>query len=180
EIRIATYVATNTSINAVDELGEILKEEFGAFQMHRTKCTALVNSLLGPYFRQQLLDDVGTSPYSLLADESTDISVHKLLCICIKYYSRTSKKLVSTYLGMVELLQASAHNIAQAIIEFIDASGLKTENLVGIATDGASVMCGKNHSVFTILKERQPSLQLVHCVCHSLDIVAYKAMKSLP
>lgn len=129
EIITATYVATNTSINAVDEFGEILKEELGAFRMHRTKCTALINSLLGPYFKQQLLDDVGTSPYSLLVDESTDISVHKLLCICIKYYSCTSKKLVSTYLGMVELPQARAHDIAQAIVEFLNLSGLKTQNL---------------------------------------------------
>ncbi|CAL8373211.1 unnamed protein product [Arctogadus glacialis] len=52
--------------------------------------------------------------------------------------------------------------------------------MVGIATDGASVMVGKNHSVFTLLKQKQPSLQLIRCICHSLDIVAHKAMQLLP
>ncbi|KAE8288359.1 hypothetical protein D5F01_LYC12228 [Larimichthys crocea] len=52
--------------------------------------------------------------------------------------------------------------------------------MVGIATDGASVMARKHHSVFTLLKQKQPSLQLIRCVCHSLDIVANKAMQLLP
>uniref|UniRef100_H3ADB6 DUF4371 domain-containing protein n=1 Tax=Latimeria chalumnae TaxID=7897 RepID=H3ADB6_LATCH len=173
EIRIAMYIASNTSISAVDELGEILK-------IHRTKCTAVINSLLGPHFKQQLLDDVGALPYSLLVDKLTDISVQKLLCICIKYFSRVNKKFVSTYLGVIESPQASANDIAQTILEFLEDNGLKTENLVGNATYRASVMCGKNHPVFTILKERQLTLQLVRCVCHSLDIVAQKAMQSLP
>jgi len=34
--------------------------------------------------------------------------------------------------------------------------------MMGIATDGASVMVGKKHSVFTLLKQIQPSLQLIH------------------
>ncbi|KAA0714107.1 hypothetical protein E1301_Tti022795 [Triplophysa tibetana] len=52
--------------------------------------------------------------------------------------------------------------------------------MMGIAKDGASVMVGKNHSVFTLLKQIQPNLQLIRCVCHSLDIVANKAMQLLP
>ncbi len=35
EIRIAAYIACHTSINAVDDLSDILKDEMGTFQMHR-------------------------------------------------------------------------------------------------------------------------------------------------
>ena len=41
-------------------------------------------------------------------------------------------------------------------------------------------MVGRNHSAFTLLKAKQPSLQLIRCVCHSLDIVAKRAMELLP
>lgn len=51
--------------------------------------------------------------------------------------------------------------------------------MVGIATDGAKVTLGK-HSVYTLLKQQQPSLQLIHCACHFLDIVAHKAMQHHP
>lgn len=54
------------------------------------------------------------------------------------------------------------------------------ENMVGIATDRAGLMVGKHHSVYSLLKQRRPSLQIICCVCHSLDIVAHKAMQYLP
>lgn len=88
ELRVATYVACHTSINAVDELSDILKDEIGAFKMHRTKCSAVIKSVLAPYFRDELRQDIGNTPYSVYLDETTDISVSKLLCICIKYRSK--------------------------------------------------------------------------------------------
>ena len=83
-LRVATYVACHTSINAVDDLSDILQDEMGAFKMHRTKCTAVITSVLAPHFREELREDIGESPYSLYLDESTDVSVNKLLCICVK------------------------------------------------------------------------------------------------
>ncbi|KAL0153997.1 hypothetical protein M9458_050699, partial [Cirrhinus mrigala] len=180
ELRIATYVACHTSVNAVDDLSDIIQDEVGAFKMHRTKCTAVIKSVLAPHFREELREDIGESPYSLYLDETTDISVNKLLCICVKYRSVKHRKFVSTYLGLVELLDCNANGISDAVVAFLREYGLDIKNLVGIATDGASVMVGKNHSVFTLLKELQPSLQLIRCVCHSLDIVANKAMQLLP
>ncbi len=161
ELRIATYVACHTSINAVEDLSDILQEEMGAFKMHRTKCTAVITSVLAPHFREELKKDIGESPYSLYLDETTDISVNKLLCICVKYRSQEHNKFVSTYLGLVDLLSGDAQGISDAILLFLSECGLDIKHMVGIATDGASVMVGKNHSVFTLLKQKQPSLQLI-------------------
>ncbi|KAE8293881.1 SCAN domain-containing protein 3 [Larimichthys crocea] len=158
----------------------LLQEEMGAFKMHRTKCTAVITSVLAPHFREELKEDVGESPYSLYLDETTDTSVNKLLCICVKYRSQKHNKFVSTYLGLVDLLSADAQGISDAIVSFLSECGLDIKHMVGIATDGASVMVGKHHSVFTLLKQKQPSLQLIRCICHSLDIVAHKAMQLLP
>ncbi len=71
---------------------------------------------------------------------------------------------MSTYLGLVKLLDADANGIVDAIIGFLQANVLGITNMVGIATDGASIMVGKQHSVYMLLK----------CVCHSLDIVCDK------
>jgi len=95
----------------VDDLSDILKDEMETFQMHRTKCTAIIKSVLAPHFREELVEDIGESPYSLYLDESTDISVNKLLCICVKYHSKKHSKFVSTYLGLVELTDADAKAI---------------------------------------------------------------------
>ena len=90
ELRIATYVACHTSINAVGDLSDILQEEMGAFKMHRTKCTAVITSVLAPHFREELKEDIGESPYSLYLDETTDISVNKL-CFCDQYFTHMQR-----------------------------------------------------------------------------------------
>lgn len=54
ERRIATYVAYHTSINGVDDLSDIMRDQIGAFQMYRTKRTAVIKSVLAPYFGEEL------------------------------------------------------------------------------------------------------------------------------
>ncbi|KAL4104436.1 hypothetical protein QTP88_019737 [Uroleucon formosanum] len=49
---------------------------------------------------------------------------------------------------------------------------------MGIGTD--SNLCGRNHSLFTLLKESIPNLVLVKCICHSLNLCSAKACEELP
>ena len=114
----------------MDDLSDILQDEMGAFKMHKTKCTAVIKSVLAPHFREELREDIGESPYSLYLDESTDVSVNKLLCICVKYRSRKHGKFVSTYLGLVNLLSADACGISDAIVTFLGEFGLDIKDMV--------------------------------------------------
>ncbi|XP_040072824.1 uncharacterized protein LOC120844894 [Ixodes scapularis] len=50
------------------------------------------------------------------------------------------------------------------------------EDCVGIGTDGASVMCGRNNSLFTRMKE----VNSVRCVCHSLRLACNEVVSVLP
>ena len=84
---------------------------------------------------------------SAFIDESNDISVLKLLGISIIYYSNILKKIVSTYLGLVEIEECSAKYIVLAIKNLLRAKNLKLLNLIAIGTDNASVMTGINYGV---------------------------------
>jgi hypothetical protein len=55
---------------------------------------------------------------------------------------------------------------------------LRGENMVGIGTDGANVMCGSHHSVVTLLRRTWPHVIHLKCVCHSIDLIAKNAVKS--
>lgn len=57
---------------------------------------------------------------------------------------------------------------------------LNLQNLIAIGTDGVSNLCGKHHSLFTLLQADIPHLQLLKCVCHSLSLCASKACPELP
>jgi len=78
-----------------DHLGELckkyLKESDAALytRLHRSKCTAIISNVIGPYFAQCLKESISDSFYSILIDESTDISVlgfSKFLGIIIIMY----------------------------------------------------------------------------------------------
>ncbi len=47
-------------------------------------------------------------PFSIMVNESTDESCTKLIAVSIRYYSRTLRTVVSTYLGMEEIVKADA------------------------------------------------------------------------
>lgn len=55
ELQIALHAETHAVISAKDEFGKILQKEFdGKFQMHRTKCTAVIENVLAPRFKCKL------------------------------------------------------------------------------------------------------------------------------
>lgn len=53
------------------------------------------------------------------------------------------------------------------------------KNLTAIGTDGENNLCGRNHSVYTLLKNDVLNLQLMRCTCHSLHLCASKASEEL-
>ena len=51
----------------VDHLGSVVEKiSKKGISSHRTKCTALINSVIGPVVHEDLLEDIGNGPYSLI------------------------------------------------------------------------------------------------------------------
>ena len=134
--------------------------------MHRTKSTEMINSVLAPYFLKRLVADVGEQRFSLLLDESTDVSVSKYFGVVIRYFSETKKTFPSTFLRLVELEAGEARTIAHSVLALLETCGLKKEKLLGIGTDNASVMTGVNNGVHKVLREEcgLKELVLLHCI----------------
>ncbi|KAI4468051.1 hat family dimerization domaincontaining protein-related [Holotrichia oblita] len=163
ELIIAAHIAVHSSIRTVDHLTNILHYEFQpaesksfassaiTMKLHRTKCTMIIENVIAAALKDELITDIGNSSYSLIIDESTDISVHQYLCFCVRFVS-IKAKVVTTFLGIVEVKDANAVGLANTLTDYIRKIGLKLENLLALATDGASVLCGSRNSVFTILK----------------------------
>ena len=122
EIRTAVFVADHTSLLAIDHLMLLLPKNFpdstiaASLKLHRTKCTALLVNLISPCLFAKLVKDIGRSFYSLIVDESTDVSQSKMLAICIRYSSVYSQRIVTTFLKMVPLGEsATSDAIGDAI-----------------------------------------------------------------
>ena len=148
--------------------------------MHRAKCTNVIKNTLCSYFEADLLNEFGKNKFSLLIDEP-NVGVLKLLGISIIYYSNIHKKVVSTYLGLVEIEEFDAKNIVLAIENLSRMKNLKLTYLIAIGTDNASVMTGINNGVYAKLKTEVPSRIFIRCICHSIQLAtSHASAEALP
>lgn len=181
EVRIALFTAMHASVSAVDELGEILQEFDGKFRMHRTKCAAVIKNVLAPHFNHKLDKMVKDAPgYSLMLDESTHVSTTKQLCVSVRFHNSKTNCISNTFLDLKKVANGAAEVMHQCVMDILSDHGLSLKDCVGIATDGANSMCGEHNSLWSRLREGNPDLILVKCMCHSLDLVAAKSMQTMP
>ena len=99
-----------------------------------------------------------------------------------------SLKFCISFIQMVEFCDArlvrlegkDAETITNAILVALEEDGLDIQYLVGLGTDGTSTLIRHRSGVYAWLKERQPELVVVQCVCHSLAKAADYAFDELP
>lgn len=92
ERMLALYITEHSSVSCIDHKTDLVKLAFpdskttDDLKMHRTKCTEVIKNVLAPHFTEELIKDIGQQKYSLIIDESTDISTSKQLGIVIRYF----------------------------------------------------------------------------------------------
>lgn len=186
ELKVAAFIAEHCSLLTVDHLINVLPqldpsaEALKNLKLHRTKCSMLIKNVLGPSMLEALLEEIGDSPYSIIIDESTDLSTLKVLCIMVRFFSHKTGQVVTTFYRILKIIECDAKSVHKVIVDQFEKDGLKLENMVGIGVDGANVMVGKHNSVTAILKRKLPDLIIVKCVSHSLHLCAEKAAELLP
>lgn len=144
----------------------------------RTKATQLADTL-GGKARENITSTMQSSKFSLIVDETTDVSDRKCLVLVVRYFDRISKSIKDRFLSLLELVQADAKSIYETIKAFFDKNNIPIENLIGLATDGASTMAGELNGLKTKLK-RDTDFFYIKCTCHSLHLCSSYACKKLP
>lgn len=87
---------------------------------------------------------------------------------------------MSTFLALAELPASDSESIVQCLRNVLEVFHLDVKKLIGIGTDNANVMVGRNKSVYAELKKENPSLILIRCVCHSVQLAINHAYATLP
>lgn len=124
---------------------------------------------------EEILCEVRDSPfYSVTVDEATDISVTKQLGICIQYLDSNATVRVRN-LKLLEITHGIAAVLTCALITSTAPVTLDINKLAGGATDGASVMVGREGGVVTKIKEIVPMFIATHCSAHRLSLATCDA-----
>jgi len=158
------------------DTGDVLSD----LRLHRTKCTALIKSVLSPWMKNTIKVDMRGKKYSLLVDETTDISVEKICAICARYFSEMESKVVTVFLGLYRTIHTTGAEVFSVIENCIAEYDLVIENMIGFGCDGASSMVGSHNSVFSRIQAANPHTVLMKCVCHSLALCVQHAFEVMP
>lgn len=109
--------------------------------------------------------------YGLLVDDMSDISNFEQMIAFIQYFDEGVK---TKFLFASNVLEDSDSANSEALYKVIKreltSRGIDLNKLVGIVTDGASVMVGKKEGLTTKLKRDVPKVVSVHCICHKLAL----------
>ena len=185
ELQIAVAVTCHSSINAVDHLGEIVVQhgkgsKLEQLKLHRTKCSLLITEVLSPALYEGLCADMVGQKYCVIVDESTDVSCDKHLAVCVRYYSKLEKRIVTAFLSLIPVAKATCKDLFEALSRCLKKSGLGLVNCISYASDGASVTVGEHDSVLSRIKVASPHCVLIKCICHSLALCIKRAFKKMP
>lgn len=175
----------------MDHLSEVLSEAFHDseiarnFACKRTKAAHLIYDVMGPVFKENLLTDLRSCSldvprFSVIIDESTDVSTSKILALTAMFYSNTSSMVKTKFLTTVELEGETAEIIFNTLVAELNNINLNIENVLGFAADTTNVIFGQNNSIVSRIKAANPNCVFVKCVCHSVALAVSYACKELP
>ena len=117
--------------------------------------------------------------YSILADESSDISNTEQLAFCIRW---VDDNLIphEEFIGLHPIPDTSADEIVAVIKNILIRMNLKIENARGQCYDGASSMAGKRSGVATQIKSLNNKCLYTHCYGHALNLAVGDVFKGIP
>lgn len=196
ELKLCSFMAEhNISYQTMDHLSEILKcipdSKIAAdIKLKRTKCTNVIKNVIGECHKSNLETLLKSTKFSVLVDESTDISSVKTMCIVVRLYDPETERISSLLWELRPIFEkddfdaanqgATGAAIYDSIIKSFQDRNVPISNIIGYASDGASVMMGQNNSVASRFMLSNPGIIILKCICHSLHLCASEACKKLP
>ncbi|XP_021339253.1 zinc finger protein 862-like [Mizuhopecten yessoensis] len=119
--------------------------------------------------------------FSILTDESTDISITKQMVLYIRVID-------SAFIPHTHFLQnvtidnpkSDANVLFEAMEKCLTDHGLDLKKVKGFGSDGASVMVGKHNGVATKVKGKSPHCVNIHCMAHRFNLATSQASKHIP
>jgi hypothetical protein len=107
--------------------------------------------------------------FTVLADETTDISGTEQFSLCARYVDPDGN-IREDFLQFVPVTDVSGEGLASVIVNSLTEFGLNLAYLRGQGYDGAGAMSGKLNGVQARIRSMYPLAVYVHCASHSLNL----------
>ncbi|XP_042884051.1 uncharacterized protein LOC122260719 isoform X1 [Penaeus japonicus] len=157
-----------------------------AMHVKRSKCSDFVKKV-GNFITDGLIQKLRKYRFSIIIDETTDVSTQKCLAIIVKFFDAEEGAMKTRLLDLVDvygdnpdLTGSTGESLYQNLLRILKNNNIPLTNFVGFAADGASNIMGENNSLCSRLKQTFSGITIFKCICHSLHLCASEAAKTLP
>ena len=148
-------------------------------QIAATKCTNVIRQGVGLCYAKEFTEILRHKRFSIIPDETTDVSSEKQLGVCVMYVDEKYLTPITRFLDIVEVNDTGAKGLYQAIKGIFEEKLIPLSNIIGYSSDTCSVMFGENLSVSTLLKKDLPHVAAIKCSCHMIHLCTSHACLKL-
>ena len=95
-------------------------------------------------------------------------------------FESDNDNIVTRHLDTIGITDLSAEGIFSGLEEMLQKYHLLFSKLVSFTSDTCNVMKGARGGVIAKLREKQPKIIDIHCICHVVSLCVKAAVKVLP
>ena len=182
ELLMVGFMAEHrTPFAQADHIIDLLKAMFpdskiaANMKLKRTKASYIMQDGLAFEEKYSVASICQTQHFSLLIDESTDVSVSQILAVVVRFLQDNAVH--DALLDVVEVEEGTAEGLYRSVINLLNTKDIPLDKVIGFAADNRATMMGANS---TIVKADLPDVFVLGCVCHSFALCASHASHRLP
>ncbi|KAJ1703417.1 hypothetical protein LUZ63_003196 [Rhynchospora breviuscula] len=118
----------------------------------------------------KIIEELGQELFSVLVDESRDISCKEQMAIVLRFVSKQGM-IVERFLAIVRVSETTSMSLKVSLEELFCKHGLSFSRLRGQGYDGASNMRGEFNGLKALILKENSCAYYVHCFAHQLQLV---------
>ena len=126
---------------------------------------------------KRIIEEVGDGYFSILADESSDVSQKEQLALVLRFVNRENGSVVERFLGILHVGDPTALSLKNAIMSLLMEHSLSPSMIRGQGYDGASNMRGEINGLKTLIMNDTPRAYYIHCFAHQLQLTLVAVAK---
>ncbi|XP_070546128.1 uncharacterized protein C17orf113-like [Ptychodera flava] len=126
---------------------------------------------------EDLYQEIEASPLlSVIVDETVNITVDKKLIMFLRIIKNGKPKNI---FANIKITAGNAETVTAAIFSQLEKMNIDTANVIGLDSDGASVMTGQHNGVGVRMQRGNLFLTQIHCAAHRVALASSDATKGI-
>ncbi|CAI7898959.1 unnamed protein product [Closterium sp. NIES-54] len=134
---------------------------------------------LSTYLTNAQMDHINSSPFlGVQCDKSTDRTRGKHMIVYLTFIK--DHRVVIKLFTLLTVEKCDAASLFEVLMNHLRSAAVDVSKLVGISTDGASVVTGRDNGLVARIREHAPHLFSCHCIAHREALAVKDAATSNP